>query len=89
MYWTRGMGGSRASAHAGNSARHARLLEFGCEEITPTAGYAMHWTDSGGSWYHTSLPVEEHPFLGPTTEEASDDGGLQEAAIDAFLPFDP
>jgi hypothetical protein len=49
----------------------------------------MHWTDSAGSWYHAQLPGLEHPFLGPTTEEAIDNGTLRQIAIDAFRPYDP
>ena len=53
----------------------------------------MHWTDSRGSWYHPRLPADgdfpAHPFLGPTTQEAIDDGSLRQVAIDAFKPYDP
>jgi hypothetical protein len=94
MYWTRGAGGSRAWAYVGNSARQAKMLEFGCHPVEPTSRKVMHWVDSGGSWYHAILPADgsdmpEHPFLRPTVEEASDDGGLRRAAIDAFRKYDP
>jgi hypothetical protein len=93
MYWTPASGGLRASASAGNSARHARLLEFGGCVLKPTSRKVMHWTDTGGSWYHAALPVgddfPEHPFLGPTTDEAIDDGELQRIAVDAFREYDP
>ena len=89
MYSTPAAGGLRATAYAGNSAEHAKLLEFGGCVLKPTGGKVMHWVDSGGSWYHASLPAPAHPFLGPTTEDAIDDGGLQQAAIDAFREYDP
>jgi hypothetical protein len=93
MYWTPASGGLRATAIAGNDARHAKLLEFGGCVLRPTGGRAMHWTDSGGSWFHTRLPADgefpEHPFLGPTTEEAIDDGELRRVAIDEFRKYDP
>ncbi len=94
MYWTRGSGGLRASASAGNRARQAKMLEHGCEPVTPSSMKVMHWVDSGGSWYHARLPARgdrmpAHPFLGPTVDEAIDDGGLRQAAIDGFEPYDP
>lgn len=94
MYYTPASGGLRASAYVGNSARHARLLEFGGCVLRPTTRKVMHWTDSAGSWYHAALPMDrseqpEHPFLGPTTDEAIDDGELQQVAIDAFRDYDP
>jgi hypothetical protein len=93
MYWTPASGGLRASAYAGNSARYARLLEFGGCVLTPTSGKVMHWTDTGGSWYHARLPAggeyPEHPFLGPTTDEAIDDGELRRVAVEAFREYDP
>ncbi len=89
MYYTPASGGLRATAAAGNSARHAKLLEFGGCVLKPTGGKVMHWTDSGGSWYHAVLPAPAHPFLGPTTQEAIDDGTLRQVAIDAFIPYDP
>ena len=89
MYWTPASGGLRATAYAGNSARHAKLLEFGGCVLRPTSGKVMHWTDTGGSWYHAVLPVPAHPYLAPTTDEAIDDGTLRQVAIDAFRPYDP
>ncbi len=94
MYVRPASGGLRASAYAGNDARHARLLEFGGCVLRPRNRKVMHWTDSGGSWYHTRLPMDqdefpEHPFLGPTTDEAIDDGELQRIAIEAFRDYDP
>jgi hypothetical protein len=82
-------GGLRATAIAGNDAEHAKLLEFGGCVLRPTGGKVMHWTDSGGSWFHAVLPGKEHPFLGPTTEEAIDDGELHRVAVDAFREYDP
>ena len=89
MYFTPASGGLRATAIAGNSAQHAKLLEFGGCVLRPTGGKVMHWTDSGGSWYHAQLPAPEHPFLGPTTEEAIDDGELHGIAVDEFRRYDP
>ena len=93
MYYTPASGGLRTTAAAGNSALHAKLLEFGGCVLKPTSGKVMHWTDTGGSWYHARLPAggdfPAHPFLGPTTQEAIDDGSLRQVAIDAFKPYDP
>jgi hypothetical protein len=94
MYTRPAAGGLRTSAYAGNSARHARLMEFGGCVLKPTSGKVMHWVDSRGSWYHSALPsgdseFPEHPFLAPTTDEAIDDGELQRVAIDAFREYDP
>ena len=89
MYSTAASGGLRATAIAGNDAQHAKLLEFGGCVLKPTGGKVMHWTDSGGSWYHSALPGKEHPFLGPTTEEAIDDGELHRIAVEAFREYDP
>jgi hypothetical protein len=89
MYSTPASGGLRATAIAGNDAEHAKLLEFGGCVLRPTGGKVMHWTDSGGSWFHAVLPGKEHPFLGPTTEDAVDDGELRRVAIDAFREYDP
>jgi len=88
MYWTPAHTGLRATAFVGNSAEYSRILEFGCV-IVPTSGKFLHWTDTGGSWYHEFLVSPPHPFLGPTTEEAIRDGELQEAAVEGFLPYDP
>lgn len=89
MYSTPASGGLRASAYAGNTAEHAKLLEFGGCVLKPTSHKVMHWTDSGGSWFHAQLPAPAHPFLGPTTEDAIDDGELRRVAIDAFREYDP
>ena len=89
MYWIPASGELRATAYVGNSAIHASLLEFGGCVLRPTSGKVMHWTDSAGSWYHAALPAPEHPFLGPTTEEAIDDGELERIAIEAFREYDP
>ena len=89
MYYTPASAGLRATAAAGNSARHAKLLEHGGCVLQPTSGKVMHWEDSGGSWYHAQLPAPAHPFLEPTVQEAIDDGTLRQVAIDAFRPYDP
>jgi hypothetical protein len=80
--------GLRATAVAGNTADYSRILEFGCV-IVPVSRKFMHWVDSGGSWYHTILVVPPHPYLGPTTEMAIEEGELQREAIEAFRPYDP
>jgi hypothetical protein len=53
----------------------------------------MKWKDSGGWWSHHRLPLSgtwpEHPFLRPTVEEVIADGSLRQAAIKAFIPYDP
>lgn len=95
MYWTPAAAsrGLRATAYVGNSAKYANLLEFGGCVLTPTSGKVMHWTDSGGSWYHARLPASgqfpAHPFIQPTVQEAIDDGSLRQVFIDAFRPYDP
>ena len=90
MFWEPASGELRASAIVGNADRRARLLEFGGCVLRPTRGKVMHWTDSGGSWFHSVLRVDsEHPFLGPTTDEAIDDGELGRVARDAFREYDP
>lgn len=85
--------GVRATALVGNNAKYAKLLEHGGCVLTPTSGKVMHWTDTGGSWYHSRLPATgefpAHPFLEPTVQEAIDDGSLTRVAIDAFRPYDP
>jgi hypothetical protein len=88
MYFKPASGGLRATALVGNDAPYSRILEFGCV-ITPVNRKFMHWTDSGGSWYHTILVVPRHPFLSTTTDEAIEDGSLRQVAIDAFEPYDP
>lgn len=95
MFYTRAQGSStRATAIVGNRARYAKMLEFGCHPVTPTRMKVMHWVDSGGSWYHARLPADgsdmpAHPFLGPTIDEAIQDGELQRVAIEAFAKYDP
>jgi hypothetical protein len=88
MYVRPAHSGMRATAIAGNDAEYSRILEFGCV-IVPVNKKFLHWTDTGGSWYHTILVVPPHPYLGPTTEAAIRDGDLQEEAIEAFRPYDP
>ena len=95
MYHTPASGELRASAYVGNEARHARMLEFGGCVLRPKGGKTMKWKDTGreNHWHHTILPVDgeskEHPFIGPTTDEAIDDGELRRVAIDAFREYDP
>jgi len=93
MFTTPASSGLRVTAWVGNSARHAKILEYGGCVLTPTSGKVMHWRDSGGSWYHARLPASgdypAHPFLEPAVREAIADGSLQRAAIDAFRPYDP
>jgi hypothetical protein len=88
MYFKPASGGIRATALAGNDSDYGRILEFGCV-IVPVNRKFMHWTDSGGSWYHTMLVVPAHPYLSTTTNEAIADGSLRQVAIDAFRPYDP
>jgi hypothetical protein len=88
MFFKPASGGLRATAVTGNKSEYGRILEFGCV-VVPVNHRYMHWTDSGGSWYHTVLVVPAHPYLSVTTDEAIADGSLQQAAIDAFEPFDP
>ena len=90
MYSHPASGGLRASAVAGSSDRRARLFEFGSCLIQPRREQRLHWKDSGGWWSHPVLRVDDdHPFLGPTTDEAIDDGELWLIAIEAFRPYDP
>jgi hypothetical protein len=95
MYWTPASGGLRATAWVGNNAKHARLQEFGGCVLTPDSGKTMKWKDTGRDrpWHHRRLPVDgefpAHPFLGPTTDEAIDDGELRRIAIEAGRPYDP
>jgi hypothetical protein len=91
MFWTPAATsqGTRATAYAGNSARHANLLEHGGCVLRPTRGKVMAWKDTGGAWHHRSLPAPAHPYLAPTVQDAIDDGSLRQVAIDAFRPFDP
>ena len=93
MFHTPASGELRASAIVGNEDKRARNLEFGGCVLRPTRAKFMHWVDSGGSWFHRVLPMDgerhEHPFLGPTTDEAIDDGDLRDIAIAAFREYDP
>jgi phage gpG-like protein len=93
MFHTPASGGLRASAIVGNDDKRARVLEFGGCVLRPTRSKVMHWVDSAGSWYHRVLPMggeqPEHPFLGPTVDEAIDNGELTRVAIEAFRPYDP
>jgi hypothetical protein len=88
MYYKPASAGLRTSAMVGNKAEYSRILEFGCV-IVPASKKFLHWTDSGGSWYHKFLVSPPHPFLSPTTQEAIDDGSLQDVAVEAFKPYDP
>jgi hypothetical protein len=92
MFWTQASGGLRATAIVGNDDKRARMLEFGGCVLQPRGRRSvMHWTDSGGSWFHAVLTTErnQHPFIGPTTDEAIDDGELRRIAIAAFREYDP
>jgi len=93
MFTTPASQGVRSTALVGNNAKYAKLLEYGGCVLQPTSGRVMHWTDSGGAWYHARLPARgefpAHPFLEPTIQEAIDDGSLLRVAIDAFRPYDP
>ena len=91
MFWTPASKGLRATAFVGNSDKRARLLEFGGCVLRPTSRKVMHWIDSGGSWFHAVLTVDDegHPFIKPTTDEAIDDGELSRVARDAFREYDP
>jgi hypothetical protein len=95
MYTEPASGGLRASAIAGNDDKRARLFEYGGCVLKSDSGM-LRWRDTGrpgnpgGFWSHWSLRVDvEHPFLGPTTDEAIDDGELQRVAIEAFREYDP
>jgi len=96
MFWTPASGELRATALAGSEDKRARLFEFGgC--VLKSARGMLGWRDSGrpdnpsGIWTHWLLTrdKEEHPFLGPTTDEAIDDGDLRRVAIEEFRKFDP
>jgi len=93
MFHTPASGELRASAIVGNEDKRARVLEFGGCVLRPTTKKVMHWVDSGGSWFHHVLPMggeqPEHPFLGPTTDEAIDEGELRRVAIEEFRRYDP
>ncbi len=82
--------GLSASALVGNRDKRAALFEYGGCVLQPTDKPMLFWRDSGGWWSHHSLRVDtEHPFLGPTVEEAIDDGELTRVAIEAFREYDP
>jgi hypothetical protein len=78
----------RATALVGNKAPYSRITELGCV-VDATNDTQMHWDDSAGHWYHWQLEHPAHPFLAPTTQEAMDDGSLQEVAVEAFIEYDP
>ena len=79
-----------SSAFVGSEDKRARLFEFGGCVLKPGGGGKLHWKDSGGWWSHRWLRVDdEHPFLGPTTDDAIDDGSLHQVARDAFREYDP
>lgn len=93
IYSTPASGGLRATAMVGSTDKRAALFEFGGCVLTNKDRPVMKWKDSRGWWSHHRLPLSgtwpEHPFLRPTVEEVIDDGSLREAAIKAFLPYDP
>jgi hypothetical protein len=95
MFTEPASGGLKASALAGNDDKRARMFEYGGCVLKSPRGM-LRWRDSGrpdnpgGFWSHWFLRVDdEHPFLGPTTEEAIDDGELRRVAIEEFRRFDP
>lgn len=88
MYFKPASVGLRTSALVGNNVDYSRILEFGCV-IYPVNKKFMHWTDSGGSWYHEFLVVPPHPFLSRTTEDSIRDGSLRDVAIKEFRKYDP
>jgi hypothetical protein len=95
MFTEPASGGLKASALVGNDDQRARLFEYGGCVLRSDKGM-LKWRDSGrpgnpgGFWSHWSLRVDqEHPFLGPTTDEAIDDGTLLAVAIEAFREYDP
>jgi hypothetical protein len=97
MFWTPASGDLRATAMVGNSEKRARVFEFGGKGcvLKPTDGTHLGWKDTGrkdnpsGIWRHRQVEQPEHPFLGPTTDEAIDDGELRRVAIEAGRPYDP
>ena len=88
MYMRSASLGVRATALIGNHAPYSRISEFGCV-VTATGKDQMSWADSAGKWYHWQLVHPPHPFMEPATQDAIDDGSLQEEAIEAFIEFDP
>ena len=89
MYSTPASGGLRASALVGSTDKRAHIFEYGSCILQPTRHKLMGWKDSKGIWRHRMVAMEEHPFLGPTIEEAIDDGELTRVAIEAFREYDP
>ena len=87
MYMRSAHVGVRATALIGNKASYSRISEFGC--VVDANGDYMSWADSGGKWYHKQLLHMPHPFMEPATQDAIDDGSLQEEAVKAFIEFDP
>jgi hypothetical protein len=88
MFYMPASQGIRTSALVGNKAPYSRILEYGCAVHIVYKKW-LSWTDSGGTWYHKVLEIPEHPFLGPTVDDAIDDGSLLEAAIRGFAEYDP
>ena len=96
MFWTPASAGLKTSAIVGNSDKRARVFEFGGCVLRPTSGSHLGWKDTGrkdnpsGIWRHRMVDLDDaHPFLGPTTDEAIDDGELRQVAIDEFRKYDP
>lgn len=91
MYYRPAWSGVRATAVVGNDAEYSRALEFGCV-ITPVFKKSMHWKDSGSpvtGWFHKMLVIPPHPYVSRTTDEAIDDGELQEAGMVVIREYDP
>jgi hypothetical protein len=88
MYMRSALLGVRATALVGNKAPFSRITEFGCVVDSASKDY-MSWKDSAGRWYHKQLVHQPHPFMAPATQQAMDDGSLQEAAVKAFIEYDP
>jgi hypothetical protein len=93
MTWEPVSRGLRASAIVTSDDKRAGLFEFGGCVLTERSAPVMKWRDSAGWWSHHRLPLSgtwpEHPFVGPTVQEAIDDGSLTRVAVEAFMPFDP
>jgi hypothetical protein len=95
MFHTPASAGLTATAIVGNSDKRARALEFGGCVLRPAESTHLGWKDTGrkdnpsGIWRHRQVYMPEHPFLGPTTDEAIDDGELARVAIDEFRKYDP
>ena len=89
MYFVPAYGdGPAKTAWIGNRVDYSRILEYGCK-ILPVNNEFLHWTDSGGSWFHNFLESPPHPFLEPTIEESLDDGSLQDVEIETWREYDP